>query len=36
MRALGVEFRPLDDSIRGCVESLMAVLEVEPVRGNAG
>ncbi len=36
MRALGVEFRPLDDSIRDCVESLLAVAGVEPVRGAGG
>lgn len=28
---LGIEFRPLDDSIRDCVESLLAVAGVEPV-----
>lgn len=28
----GMEFRPLDDSIRDCVESLMSVAKVEPVR----
>lgn len=28
----GVEFRPLDDSIRDCVESLIAVAGVSPVR----
>lgn len=30
--ATGVEFRPLDDSIRDCVESLLAVASVEPNR----
>jgi bifunctional dihydroflavonol 4-reductase/flavanone 4-reductase len=30
--ATGVEFRPLDDSIRDCVESLLAVAHVEPRR----
>ncbi len=29
---LGIEFRPLDDSIRDCVESLLSVGGVEPVR----
>jgi nucleoside-diphosphate-sugar epimerase len=28
----GVEFRPLDESIRDCVESLLAVARVEPAR----
>jgi nucleoside-diphosphate-sugar epimerase len=28
----GIEFRPLDDSIRDCVESLLAVAGVSPVR----
>ena len=28
----GVSFRPLDESIRDCVESLIAIAEVEPVR----
>lgn len=32
MRALGVEFRPLDDSIRDCVESLLSVGGVKPVQ----
>ena len=27
----GVEFRPLDDSIRDCVESLLAIAKVQPV-----
>ena len=31
----GVRFRPLDESIRDCVESLMTVAGVEPVRRNA-
>lgn len=35
MRGLGIEFRPLDDSIRDCVESLMAVAGVEPRRRQA-
>jgi len=30
----GVAFRPLDDSIRDCVESLIAVAGIEPVRRN--
>ena len=30
---LGMEFRPLDVSIRDCVESLLSVAGVEPVRG---
>jgi hypothetical protein len=30
--ATGVEFRPLDDSIRDCVESLLAVAGVVPSR----
>lgn len=30
--ATGVSFRPLDDSIRDCVESLISVAKVEPVR----
>ncbi len=29
--ALGMEFRPLDESIRDCVESLLSVAKVEPV-----
>lgn len=29
---LGIEFRPLDDSIRDCVESLLSVAGVEPLR----
>jgi nucleoside-diphosphate-sugar epimerase len=33
IRALtGMQFRPLDDSIRDCVESLMSVAKVEPKR----
>ena len=33
MRAVtGLEFRPLDDSIRDCVESLIAVAGIEPIR----
>ncbi len=32
IRALGVSFRPLDDSIRDCVESLLCVAGVVPVR----
>lgn len=28
----GIEFRPLDDSIRDCVESLMSVAGIEPIR----
>jgi nucleoside-diphosphate-sugar epimerase len=32
MRALGVTFRPLDESIRDCVESLVAVAKVQPKR----
>jgi len=28
----GIEFRPLDDSIRDCVESLLQIAGVEPVR----
>lgn len=31
----GVNFRPLDDSIRDCVESLLAVAGVKPVRRGA-
>ena len=31
-RALGVAFRPLDESIRDCVESLLAVAKVQPKR----
>ncbi|MEM7216975.1 MAG: NAD-dependent epimerase/dehydratase family protein [Pseudomonadota bacterium] len=31
-RATGVQFRPLDESIRDCVESLISVAGVEPVR----
>jgi nucleoside-diphosphate-sugar epimerase len=31
-RALGVSFRPLDASIRDCVESLVAVAKVQPKR----
>ena len=30
--AAGVSFRPLDESIRDCVESLIAIAQVEPVR----
>jgi nucleoside-diphosphate-sugar epimerase len=30
--ATGVNFRPMDESIRDCVESLLAVAKVEPVR----
>ena len=30
--AAGVSFRPLDESIRDCVESLIAIAKVEPVR----
>ena len=30
--ATGVTFRPLDDSIRDCVESLIAIAKVQPVR----
>jgi hypothetical protein len=30
--ATGITFRPLDESIRDCVESLMAIAKVEPVR----
>ncbi len=30
--ATGVTFRPLDDSIRDCVESLLAIAKVQPVR----
>lgn len=30
--ATGVGFRPLDESIRDCVESLIAIAKVEPVR----
>ena len=30
-RATGVEFRPLDESIRDCVESLLSVANVKPV-----
>ena len=31
MRAVtGVEFRPMDESIRDCVESLLSVAEVQP------
>jgi bifunctional dihydroflavonol 4-reductase/flavanone 4-reductase len=30
--ATGVSFRPLDESIRDCVESLIAIAKVEPVR----
>ena len=30
--ATGVAFRPLDESIRDCVESLLSIAEVEPVR----
>ena len=29
--AIGIEFRPLDESIRDCVESLLQVAEVKPV-----
>lgn len=29
---LGIEFRPLDESIRDCVESLLSIAAVEPVR----
>lgn len=33
IRALtGIEFRPLDESIRDCVESLLSVAGIEPVR----
>ena len=28
----GIEFRPLDDSIRDCVESLISVAGIQPVR----
>jgi len=30
--ATGVTFRPLDDSIRDCVESLLSIAKVQPVR----
>ena len=30
--AVPIEFRPLDDSIRDCVESLMSIAHVEPRR----
>lgn len=33
---LPITFRPLDDSIRDCVESLMSVAGVEPVRREGG
>ena len=32
---LGVTFRPLDDSIRDCVESLIAIAKVLPNRASA-
>ena len=31
-KLLGIRFRPLDDSIRDCVESLVGIAGVEPVR----
>ena len=30
--ATGVTFRPLEESVRDCVESLMSIGEVEPER----
>jgi len=35
-RALGLQFRPLDDSLRDCVESLLALGGVVPVRRAEG